>query len=62
MRVINFQSIFTKSGQSNLVLVLVLVFVLESKGPYYHVDGNKREERLEEEGKHGHLKIKSNSC
>ena len=33
VRVKNFLSIFAKNGQSNLVLVLVLV--LESKGPYY---------------------------
>ena len=32
VRVENFLSIFAKNGQSNLVLVLVLV--LESKGPY----------------------------
>ena len=30
----HFLSIFAKNEQSNLVLVLVLV--LESKGPYYH--------------------------
>ena len=36
VRVENFLSIFAKNGQSNLVLVLVLV--LESKGPYlYHI-------------------------
>ena len=32
VRVKNFLSIFAKNGQSNLVLVLVLV--LESEGPY----------------------------
>ena len=31
-RVINFQSIFTTNGQSDLILILIL----ESKGPYYH--------------------------
>ena len=35
IRVKNFLSIFAKNGQSNLVLVLVLV--LESKGPYYYI-------------------------
>ena len=34
VRVKNFLSIFAKNGQSNLLLVLVLVLVLESKGPY----------------------------
>ena len=34
VRVKHFLSIFAKNEQSNLVLVLVLV--LESKGPYYH--------------------------
>ena len=37
VRVENFLSIFAKNGQSNLVLVLVLV--LESKGPYLHNRG-----------------------
>ena len=35
VRVKNFLSIFAKNGQLNLVLVLVLV--LESKGPYYYI-------------------------
>ena len=34
VRVKHFLSIFAKNEQSNLVLVLVLV--LESEGPYYH--------------------------
>ena len=33
VQVKNFLSIFAKNGQPNLVLILVLV--LESKGPYY---------------------------
>ena len=36
VRVENFLNIFAKNGQSNLVLILVLV--LESKGPYYIVE------------------------
>ena len=35
VRVKNFLSILAKNGQSNLVLILVLV--LESKGPYYYI-------------------------
>ena len=37
VRVINFLSIFPKNGQSNLVVVLVLV--LQSKGPYGKIGG-----------------------